>query len=79
MLALTFADPADYDKIRQNDIVNLIRFEDMAPGVAMTIKLTHSDGTEESFQVNHTFNQAQIDWVTAGSALNKIRKDMGVA
>ena len=79
MLALTFADPADYDKIRQDDTVHLEGFDSMAPGQPMTIRLTHEDGTEESFQANHTFNQAQIDWVRAGSALNKIRIDMGIA
>lgn len=77
MLALTFANPADYDKIRQDDNIDLLGFEDMAPGKNMTILLHHSDGTSESFEVTHTYNEAQIEWVKAGSALNKIRMDLG--
>ena len=77
MLALTFANPADYDKIRQDDNIDLLGFDDMAPGKNMTILLHHSDGTSESFEVTHTYNEAQIEWVKAGSALNKIRMDIG--
>ena len=51
----------------------------MAPGKPLKVQLSHSDGTEDTFLVNHTYNQAQIDWVTAGSALNKIRENMGIA
>ena len=75
MLALTFVNPADYEKIRQDDQVSLLGFENMAPGKTLTIRLDHADGTTESFEVTHTFNQAQIEWVRAGSALNKIRED----
>lgn len=77
MLALTFANPADYDKIRQDDNIDLLGFDDMTPGKNMTILLHHSDGTSESFEVTHTYNEAQIEWVKAGSALNKIRMDIG--
>ena len=79
MLALTFVDPNDYDKVRQDDKISITDFKDMAPEKNLTVKLTHADGTSDSFEVAHTYNQAQIDWVAAGSALNKIRKDMGVA
>jgi len=79
MLALTFVNPDDYDKVRQDDKVSITNFKDMAPDKTLTVKLKHADGTSDSFEVAHTYNQAQIDWVTAGSALNKIRKDMGVA
>lgn len=79
MLALTFTNPGDYDKIRQDDFVSIQGFENMKPGKNLTIQLTHSDGTSDSFEVTHTYNQAQIDWVKAGSALNKIRKDLGAA
>ena len=51
-------------------------FETMAPDTALTIVLHHSDGSEERFDVNHTFNHAQIEWVRAGSALNKIREEL---
>ena len=76
MLALTFVNPDDYDKIRQDDKVSITDFAAMAPGRNMTVQLDHADGTHESFQVAHTYNQAQIDWVRAGSALNKIREEL---
>ena len=76
MLALTFVNPADYDKVRQDDTIDLLGFDEMAPGKNMTILLHHSDGSSESFEVTHTYNQAQIEWVKAGSALNKIRMDL---
>ncbi len=79
MLALTFVNPADYDKVRQDDKVSVLGFDSMAPGQNLTIHLAHADGTEDSFEVAHTYNQAQIDWVVAGSALNKIRQEAGVA
>ena len=79
MLALTFVNPKDYDKVRQDDLIDILNFKDFAPGQNLTIQLTHADGTKEKFEVAHTYNQAQIDWVKAGSALNKIRKDAGVA
>jgi aconitate hydratase len=75
MLALTFANPADYDKIRQDDKVSILGFSDMQAGKNLIIQLDHADGSSESFEVSHTFNQAQIDWVRAGSALNKIREE----
>ena len=79
MFALTFVDPADYDKVRQDDLVTIKGFDDMQPAGRMTIHLKHADGTEESFEVNHTYNQAQIDWVRKGSALNVIRSEFGVS
>jgi len=75
LLGLTFVNPADYDKIRQDDMVSIPGFENMAPGKNLVIVLDHADGNSESFEVAHTFNQAQIDWVKAGSALNKIREE----
>lgn len=78
MLGLTFANPADYDKIRQDDKVTITDFSSMKPETPLTIRLDHADGTSDSFKVNHTYNQAQIDWVRAGSALNKIREEAGL-
>ncbi len=78
MLALTFVNPKDYDKVRQDDIIDIPDFSKMAPGKNLTVVLKHADGKKSKFEVKHTYNQAQIDWVKAGSALNKIRKDMGV-
>ena len=79
MLALTFVDKNDYDKARQDDKVSIPNFSEMAPGKTLTVKLDHADGTSDSFEVNHSYNAAQIDWVRAGSALNKIREEAGVA
>lgn len=76
MFALTFVNPDDYDKVRQDDTVDLLGFDEMAPGKNLTIVLRHADGTEDSFEVAHSYNQAQIDWVRAGSALNKIREEL---
>jgi aconitate hydratase len=74
MLALTFADPEDYDLVRQDDKVSILGLDVMQPNVPLTIRLDHADGTSDSFKVNHSYNEAQIEWVRAGSALNKIRE-----
>ncbi|MCB0552084.1 MAG: aconitate hydratase, partial [Phaeodactylibacter sp.] len=76
MLGLTFVNPADYEKIRQDDKIDLLGFDSMAPGKNLTVRLHHSDGSTDEFPVAHTYNQAQIDWVRAGSALNKIRQEL---
>ncbi|MCB0557987.1 MAG: aconitate hydratase [Lewinellaceae bacterium] len=76
MLGLTFVNPADYEKIRQDDKVDLLGFDSMAPGKNLKVVLHHSDGKTDEFEVAHTYNQAQIDWVGAGSALNKIRQEL---
>ena len=73
MYALTFVDNADYDKIRQDDKIDIKGT--LSPGKNLTIVLNHADKTQESFEVKHTYNKQQIAWVKAGSALNKIRKD----
>ncbi|WP_293672351.1 aconitate hydratase [uncultured Parabacteroides sp.] len=70
MLALTFADKDDYKKIREEDRISIIGLKDFAPGRPLTAILYHADGTEESFAVNHTYNDLQIKWFKAGSALN---------
>ncbi len=76
MLGLTFVDPADYEKIRQDDKVSIIDFDEFTADKPLTIRLDHADGTSEEFKVAHTYNAAQIDWVRAGSALNKIREEL---
>lgn len=76
MLALTFVNPADYDKVRQDDVISILGFDTMQPGQNLTIQLDHADGTQESFEVAHSYNQAQIDWVRWGSALNQIRAEL---
>jgi aconitate hydratase len=74
MLALTFADKADYEKIQEDDIIDIIGLESFTAGKPLTIVLHHANGTQESIQVNHTYNEQQIEWFKAGGALNIIRK-----
>jgi aconitate hydratase len=73
MLALTFSDPADYEKIREDDTICITGLDRFTPGVPLTVTLKHADGSEESFPVNHSYNETQIAWYQAGSALNLIR------
>jgi aconitate hydratase len=70
LLPLKFANPADYDKVREDDRVSITGLKDFAPGRNLKVTLSHSDGTSESFEAAHTFNQEQIAWFKAGSALN---------
>ncbi|MDR1160745.1 MAG: aconitate hydratase [Tannerellaceae bacterium] len=70
MLALTFAEKEDYAKIRENDRISIVGIQNFAPGIPLTAILYHTDGIQESFQVNHTYNELQIEWYKAGSALN---------
>ena len=74
MLALTFADKADYDKIQEDDTIDIDGLTTFAPGKPLTIVLHHKDGSTDSFEVNHTYNEQQIEWFKAGGALNIIRK-----
>ena len=74
ILTLLFADKADYYKIREDDKFNITGLKEFAPGRQLTITLHHSDGTNQKFPVNHTYNEMQIEWFRAGSALNLIRK-----
>lgn len=73
MLALTFANKADYDKIREDDRIDVVGLKDFSAGKPVTIKLNHADGTSELFSANHTYNENQIEWYKAGSALNLIK------
>ena len=73
MLGLTFANPADYDKIQEDDTFDIL-VSDFAPGKQIKVIVHHSDGSSDAFMTNHTYNQAQIDWFNEGSALNLIRK-----
>jgi len=72
MLALTFANPSDYELIKEDDKVSITGLNEFAPGKSLSMVIKHSDGSEDNCQLNHTFNQAQIDWFKAGSALNLI-------
>lgn len=72
MLALTFANPADYDKIQENDTFDIVGLNDFAEGKPLTIVINHADGSKEQILANHTYNSQQIGWFKAGSALNLI-------
>ncbi len=73
MLALTFANPADYDKVREGDRISIQGLKSFAPGNPLTMVLKHEDGATEKVTLHHTFNDEQIKWYKAGSALNLLR------
>lgn len=73
MLGLTFANENDYDKILEDDTFNFTDLEAFAPGKPLTLELVHANGTKESILLNHTYNDSQISWFKAGSALNLIK------
>ncbi|MCC6601280.1 MAG: aconitate hydratase [Crocinitomicaceae bacterium] len=77
MLALTFANEADYDKIQEDDVINFTDLTAFSPEKPLTIELVHKDGTSEMIKANHTYNAHQIEWFKAGGALNLIRKNIG--
>jgi aconitate hydratase len=72
MLALTFANEADYDKIQENDVINFLDLTTFAPGKPLTLEFIHDDGSKDIILANHTYNDSQIGWFVAGSALNLI-------
>ncbi|MEK6451745.1 MULTISPECIES: aconitate hydratase [unclassified Myroides] len=72
MLALTFANEADYDKIQEDDTINFLDLTDFAPGKSLHIEFVHADGSKDVIEANHTYNASQIEWFKAGSALNLI-------
>ena len=74
MLALTFVDKDDYEKVQEQDKISILGLTNFAPDEKLTVKLTHKDGTTDQFEVAHTYNQAQIEWFKAGSALNEMKK-----
>jgi len=74
MLGLTFANEADYDLIQEDDTFNFIDIDGFAPGKPLTIEIVHADGSTDTISVNHTYNEQQIGWFKAGSALNKIKE-----
>ncbi|MEM7182405.1 MAG: aconitate hydratase [Spirochaetota bacterium] len=77
ILALTFSDKADYDKIQEDDTIDIQGLKLFAPGVPLTAVLNHKDGSTEEISVKHTFNKNQIEWFKAGSALNLIKQQQG--
>ena len=79
MLALTFAEKSDYDKIQENDTIEVIGLTTFTPGQPLKVVLNHENNTKDEILVNHTYNQQQIEWFKAGGALNIIRRDFASA
>jgi aconitate hydratase len=75
MLALTFADKADYDKIQEDDMFDIVGVTSFTPGEPLKMIIHHKDGSSEEIVLNHTYNTQQIDWFRAGGALNVIRQE----
>ena len=73
VLALTFVNPADYDKIKEKDRISVLGLKELAPGKNVTIELTHEDGSKERFEARHSYNAKQLTWFRAGSALNALK------
>ncbi len=75
MLGLTFANKEDYDKVQENDKIDIVGLTTFAPNTPLTVVLKHADGSVDEIKANHTYNQQQIEWFKAGGALNIIRKN----
>ena len=75
MLGLTFKNEKDYDLIKEDDVFNFIDLSEFSPGKKLIIEVVHSDGTFDTIEANHTYNQQQIEWFKEGSALNLIKKE----
>lgn len=75
MLALTFVNAEDYDKIQEDDTFDFLNLDSFAPNTPLQIQITHSDGTTDTILANHTYNEQQIGWFKAGSALNLIAEE----
>ena len=76
IIPLAFVEPADYEKFREDDKVSITGLDSLAPGKNVSVQIKHSDGTEENIETKHTMSDQQIEWFRAGSALNKIAKDL---
>jgi aconitate hydratase len=77
MLGLTFANKDDYNKIQEDDKMDIIGLTTFAPNVPLTVVLHHKNGSSENIIVNHTYNEPQIEWFRSGGALNVIRREIG--
>jgi aconitate hydratase len=73
ILALTFGNPNDYDKIQEDDKISLIELNNLEPQKPVTCIITHKDGTKDEILLNHSYNKSQIGWFQAGSALNVLK------
>ena len=77
VLPLTFADPADYEKVQQGDRVSITGLAGLSPSHPVRVVFHHEDGSEDEVQANHSLSDEQIEWIRAGSALNLLRKRQG--
>ena len=75
VLALTFANPDDYERVRVDDTVDIVGLAELAPGTPVTVKLHHADGTTDEISTTHTMSEEHIAWFRAGSALNVLKGD----
>jgi aconitate hydratase len=75
MLGLTFSQKEDYDKVMEDDTIDILGLTTFTPGEPLTVVLNHMDGTKDEILVNHTYNEQQIEWFKAGSALNVIKAE----
>jgi aconitate hydratase len=73
MLALTFANKEDYEKILEDDVIDIVGLTTFTPGKSLHLVLNHADGNAETIEANHSYNAQQIEWFKAGGALNVIR------
>lgn len=73
MLGLTFANKDDYNKIQEDDTIDILGLKEFAPGKQLTVVFNHKDGSKDEIKANHTYNAQQIEWFKAGGALNIIR------
>lgn len=73
ILPLTFSDPADYEKVQEGDVIDIAGVTDLAPGSKLTVTLNHTDGSTDTFEVNHAFTEMELVWFRAGSVLNHMR------
>jgi aconitate hydratase len=76
MLALTFANKEDYEKIQEDDNIDIEGLTSFVPGKPLRVELNHTDGTKDVIEVNHSYNEQQIEWFKAGGALNVIRSEV---
>ena len=74
LLGVTFANPADYDKVQEDDTIDVLNLDQFKANEPLTVALNHADGTRDEIKVNHTYNEGQIAWFWAGSALNVIKQ-----
>jgi aconitate hydratase len=74
MLAMTFADKFDYDKVSEDDKIIILGLTSFTPGKYLSVELKHADGSVDKFEVLHTYNETQIEWFKSGSALNAMKK-----